>query len=254
MPCSIIAGFGEANAFRAGTRSSSHLFSIEGEAATKGSQASITTAEPSVNITIVGTEPVEPLASGGAPYLNAEQAKVGQSLTHHEVNSVGGPSSTIIEDINKFQDKIDSIRIRLPNNRLKKGGNMAVAEVYIDGLPNEFISHSRIHNEMVSGLDEISFSPLRNAEERAFTRYEPTAGHPGGNKFDRHADTEAKILEDINGKIGSNNKISGAIELYTELLACQSCTNIILEFRERYPNIKLDIFAKDMEHGENKWK
>ncbi|WP_255377402.1 deaminase domain-containing protein [Listeria sp. ILCC797] len=33
-------------------------------------------------------------------------------------------------------------------------------------------------------------------------------------------------------------------DLYTELPTCQSCTNLILEFRYKYPNITLNIFTK----------
>ena len=31
--------------------------------------------------------------------------------------------------------------------------------------------------------------------------------------------------------------------IYTELDACQSCTNIIFEFRRMFPNIKLNVFS-----------
>ncbi len=42
-------------------------------------EASIAT-DSSPKITITGTEPVKPLTNGGAPYVNAEQAKIGESL------------------------------------------------------------------------------------------------------------------------------------------------------------------------------
>nr|MBO1354677.1 hypothetical protein [Enterococcus sp. DIV0212c] len=54
---------------------------------------------------------------------------------------------------------------------------------------------------------------------------------------------EVKILEDIASKI-KDPKLSGKIDLYTELPACQSCTNVILEFRKKFPNIELNIFTK----------
>ncbi|WP_205687130.1 deaminase domain-containing protein [Clostridium septicum] len=52
---------------------------------------------------------------------------------------------------------------------------------------------------------------------------------------------EAKILEDIALKKDKNIKVN----LFTELDTCQSCTNIILEFRAKYPNIKLNIFTNN---------
>ncbi|WP_429948369.1 deaminase domain-containing protein [Enterococcus sp. AZ101] len=50
-------------------------------------------------------------------------------------------------------------------------------------------------------------------------------------------------MEDIASKIKDPN-ISGKIDLFTELPACQSCTNVILEFRKKFPNIELNIFTK----------
>ena len=61
-------------------------------------------------------------------------------------------------------------------------------------------------------------------------------------EYPRFHDTEAKILEDIASQI-KDPHISGKINLYTEKLACQSCTNIIFEFRRLFPNIELNIFT-----------
>lgn len=64
------------------------------------------------------------------------------------------------------------------------------------------------------------------------------------DEFPRYNDTEAKILEDIASKI-KDPHIKGEVNLSTELDTCQSCTNIILEFRAKYPNIKLNIFTNN---------
>ncbi|WIY63611.1 deaminase domain-containing protein [Bacillus arachidis] len=78
--------------------------------------------------------------------------------------------------------------------------------------------------------------------ERIFKNQEPYASKLDTAKFDRFYDTEAKILEDIASQIKDPN-IFGIIDLYTELDACQSCSNIILEFR-KHPNIQLSIYTK----------
>ncbi|MEK3911112.1 deaminase domain-containing protein [Paenibacillus sp. FSL H7-0331] len=62
------------------------------------------------------------------------------------------------------------------------------------------------------------------------------------DRFPRLNDTEAKILEDISSQIKDPN-VSGKIDLYTELDACQSCTNLIMEFRRKFPNIKLNVYS-----------
>ena len=54
----------------------------------------------------------------------------------------------------------------------------------------------------------------------------------------------AKILEDIASQITDPN-ISETIDLFTELPACQSCTNIIFEHKRKFPNIILNILTKD---------
>lgn len=60
--------------------------------------------------------------------------------------------------------------------------------------------------------------------------------------FPRYNDTEAKILENIAAQITDFN-VSGTINLYSELDCCQSCTNIIFEFRRKYPNVELKIYT-----------
>ena len=89
----------------------------------------------------------------------------------------------------------------------------------------------------------IGFSILKPERKRIFKNYEPSALSINGTKFDRSRDAEVKILEDISSKIKDPN-ISDSIDSFTELPACQSCSNIILEFRKKFPNIKLNVFTK----------
>ncbi|MDD1504380.1 deaminase domain-containing protein [Lysinibacillus sp. CNPSo 3705] len=55
----------------------------------------------------------------------------------------------------------------------------------------------------------------------------------------------SKILEDISAQIKDPN-VSGKIDLFTELDACQSCTNLIMEFRRKFPNIELNVYPENM--------
>ena len=145
--------------------------------------------------------------------------------------------------VRNFQAKINSIRAKMPNNNLKKYGNMAIADVRIDGLPHEFKAHSKIHYENTRGSDVDKFSYSKSESERVFKNYEP-ASSIDGRAYDRYNDTEAKILEHIASLIDKDT--NGTISLYTELDTCQSCTNIIFEFREEFPNITLNIFSRSM--------
>ena len=140
------------------------------------------------------------------------------------------------------QKRLKNIRNQMPNSPLKNKGNMAIADVNITGIRKEFIAHSKINNPMDKGADRGIFSMLKSEKDRIFKTYEPASSTLEGKKFDRYHDTEAKILENIASQIKDPN-ISGSINLYTEFNACQSCTNIIFEFRRMFPNIQLNIFS-----------
>ena len=137
---------------------------------------------------------------------------------------------------NNLINKIKDIRGEMPNTNLAKRGNMAVADVDIPGIKDNFVAHSKINAEFDKGVDVADFSYLKPENERIFTTYVD-------DQYPRYHDTEAKILEDIASQITDSN-VSGTINLYSELPCCQSCSNIILEFRRKFPNIKLNVYVE----------
>jgi len=156
-----------------------------------------------------------------------------------DINSINGINANgVVDQLNSipiFQGRTENIRNRMPNNRLRKGGNVAIADVEIEGLPDEFMAHSRIHGPDSRGADVGNFSPEPLPQNRNFESY-IFDGH------ERFRDTEAKILEDIASQISDPN-ISGTINLFTELPPCLSCINIIEEFRRMFPNITLNVLG-----------
>ncbi len=156
------------------------------------------------------------------------------------VTKVEGGSDVVKEDINAIKNnlinKVKNIREQMPNINLKKRGNMVVADVDVSGMKDNFVAHSKINVELDKEADVAEFYYLKPEDERIFTTYI-------NDKFPRYHDTKAKILEDIASQITEPN-VNGIINLYSELLCRQSCSNIILEFRRMFPNIKLNIFVE----------
>lgn len=157
----------------------------------------------------------------------------GNVLSRQNVNTVKGGTDVIK---NNLVNKVKDIRAKMPNTNLSKRGNMAVADVDVPGIKDNFVAHSKINAELDKGADVADFSYLKPENERIFTSYVD-------DQYPRYHDTEAKILEDIASQITDPN-VSGTINLYSELPCCQSCSNIILEFRRMFPNIELNIFVE----------
>ncbi|RNB60242.1 hypothetical protein EDM57_02760 [Brevibacillus gelatini] len=134
-------------------------------------------------------------------------------------------------------ERVSEIKSRLSKKVLKKGGNFGYAEVDIPVVEQkEFYSSSQV--DFTSGnsnLEGFSLKP-ENPIFRA-----TKAPDKKGDDFVREADTEYKILNDLAEKIGENNNVAGKVKLFTEKDTCGSCNNIISQFKERYPNIKIEV-------------
>ncbi|WP_082337751.1 deaminase domain-containing protein [Lysinibacillus sp. FJAT-14745] len=134
------------------------------------------------------------------------------------------------------------MRDNLPK-KYKNYGNVAVADVNIPGLKPEFKAHSRIHKENEGGFSYVVGEgkfPAKSVNQKGETDV------PGA--FLRVNDTERKILEDISRQLGDDKTVKGTIDLFTELPACGSCTDIILRFRKEYPNIKLNVYSGEFKN------
>lgn len=161
-----------------------------------------------------------------------EMTKQDAFLNGEKITAEGG--GDVIK--NNLVNKVKDIRAKMPNTNLSKRGNMAVADVDVPGIKDNFVAHSKINAELDKGADVADFSYLKPENERIFTSYVD-------DQYPRYHDTEAKILEDIASQITDPN-VSGTINLYSELPCCQSCSNVILEFRRMFPNIELNIFVE----------
>ncbi len=90
-------------------------------------------------------------------------------------------------------------------------------------------------------------SPTQEQKNNGFvgqvneTFHSTSATSKTGDTYNRSSDSEAKILNNIAAQLGNNTKAKGSINLLTERAPCTSCSNIILQFQKKYPNIQLNI-------------
>jgi filamentous hemagglutinin len=146
------------------------------------------------------------------------------------------------QKVEMFQERAQAIRDSLPN-KYKNYGNVAVADVNIPGLKTEFKAHSRIHKENADGFSSVTGEgqfPAKSVNQKGEVN--------GEGAFLRDNDTERKILEDIANQLGNNKQAKGTIDLFTELPACGSCSDIIMKFRQEYPNIKLNVYSGEFKN------
>ncbi|MDB0564344.1 deaminase domain-containing protein [Ralstonia solanacearum] len=117
----------------------------------------------------------------------------------------------------------------------KTGGNMGVAQIDIPGVQPVMAASSRIANP----------TPAQQAAgfvgEVPETFASSSAPLPDGTLIPRYVDSEAKILNNIAAQLGDNNSVSGVIKLFTERAPCSSCSSIIRQFQQRYPNITINV-------------
>ena len=216
----------------------------------KGRGGNVETS-PAVNETTVGE-----VKTTKADSNNIEKNK---APTNEQISEVGIREIThkrLSEKVKKIRNKFKELREERKESvsrKVAEYGNMAVAEVDIPGIPEEFIAHSSINTAKNKAAQYGNFS-----YESTIKNLESYVDAPMGIKgltveemlkkeaVPRYNDAEAKILEDITSRIKDTPDIKGKINLYTEKACCQSCSNLILEFKNKFPNVELNIYTDNL--------
>ncbi|MGQ3376810.1 deaminase domain-containing protein [Priestia endophytica] len=124
-------------------------------------------------------------------------------------------------------------------SKYKTSGNFALAEVNIEGISKkEFYASSKIDElkgTLIERVPDISLKP-KNPVFKA-----TEAPNEIGDFYLRDSDTEYKILNEIAPQLGNNTEATGKIKLFTELDTCDSCSQVIAEFADKYRNIDLEV-------------
>ncbi|WP_234641465.1 deaminase domain-containing protein [Delftia tsuruhatensis] len=122
------------------------------------------------------------------------------------------------------------IRSGLPSG-LRRSGNVAVAEIDIPGVSGEMAAHSQVS---VTGKGLVG-----SGSGNFMAQLVP---NKAGNMVYRGIDTEYKIMDNIADQLGSNFSAKGVVNIFTEKPACASCLGVAEQFKEKYPNVMVNIY------------
>ncbi|HEB0102254.1 TPA: DUF637 domain-containing protein [Serratia marcescens] len=116
------------------------------------------------------------------------------------------------------------------SQKIRKGGNAAVAQIDIPGMPKTLAAHSGIdkaENSFIGkGSGNFKFKTINSGD---------------GKPIPRNTDSEYKILDNLADKLGGNVSIKGKVTIFTERAACESCLGVVDQFQKKYPGIKVDV-------------
>jgi hypothetical protein len=200
-----------------------------------------TSTEPTINDTDAGALGAL-LLFGGTTALGGKFSKVVNAYVS-KVKALGGklvssvvPKKPVITlaTLDAFKSDILSIRSALPS-ALRKGGNMAVAEVDIPGVPSKIAAHSRIDEP----TPEQTALGIVGESSGIFTTSSVPSKNGVMTKGEEHS--ENKILDAIAQKLGDNPNATGTISLFTERPTCESCGGVIDQFKAKYPKITINV-------------
>ncbi|MBA3694030.1 MAG: hypothetical protein H0W77_11445, partial [Acidobacteria bacterium] len=114
----------------------------------------------------------------------------------------------------------------LISNRARRQ-NIGFAQINVEGQQSKVIAHS----------GEASKNGTIESPQRRFFKATKTRE---GNA--RQFEVEVKILENFASKYANRaQEIKGEIYLFSELPPCPSCTDIFQQFRQMFPNVRLEI-------------
>ena len=152
------------------------------------------------------------------------------------LNVVDNAADAVIET------KVKNFRNMLGD--LKREGNVGYAQINIENVSPEiygFSGFENIDDALSSGakIDETSIKVAWLPENSSFIAYD--APNNKGDTFLRTPDSEYKILSCLDNLLDGNTSATGKIVLFTELECCDSCTDVIIQFCEKYPNIDVEI-------------
>ncbi|MHA7683079.1 hemagglutinin repeat-containing protein [Cupriavidus sp. PET2-C1] len=138
----------------------------------------------------------------------------------------------------RLSDTVAAVRTELP-----LGGNVGIAEIRIPAFSSE-PSTMKAFSGYHDAVGDFIPKPMGDMDSWLLKPAEATSKYIGGEMaYLRDVDTEFKILETIAQRLGGDRNVVGSINLFSEKAVCPSCTSVIVQFRNMFPNIQLNVFT-----------
>ena len=195
-------------------------------------------------------------ASSGNSASSRSSASSARSQT------LGGSNfaSIIIETPIKGRNRFESVKFpKMDETRLVTGMHAMVSRsTGVKESPPYFISSSLYRDQDLPKLTRTTsiveqmdaYRGGVSVPGRHF-KYKVRLSNDDSLTLDRPSDTEASLLEYVHDQLQSYMNahsvatpadLRGRMTVYTELTPCDSCQNIIRQFKEEYPNIELNVY------------
>ena len=196
-------------------------------------------------------------------FANIEMSKVARESSNYSdfakfekkfsIKKVSKAEARLLDEVvdKKFLEKMKATKNKI-SSKIKSRVNFGYADVSIEGIEKtEFYAHSAVDDltgfknrynvseAVIERMSDISIVPDKKIFDTLEVNRKNIVGGEGA--WDRIVDSEAKILHEIAEKLGENFKASGKIKLFTDYDCCPSCKYVIEQFKERYPQIEVEV-------------
>ncbi|WP_198291656.1 deaminase domain-containing protein [Pseudomonas asplenii] len=163
---------------------------------------------------------VAKLEASTAKNFNSSNATVGAEVGHSNIPVINAEV---------MKQSITAMRSTLTSD-LKRGGNMAVADVAIEGLPSVVAAHSGISTPTAA---QAAMGIV--GRDSVFETFE--VANKAGVLTARAGDSEANILSSLARQLGDRTDARGTVMILTERAACASCLGVASQFKSKYPGV-----------------
>jgi SPP1 gp7 family putative phage head morphogenesis protein len=145
--------------------------------------------------------------------------------------------------VQKILDMDESIIKDKRNNfpsKYKTSGNIAGA--YINNDETMFIAHSKVDDITDNGFKNYKgTSNLVLLQDKLAFKYIDVLNQDGSVRTNTFFDTEAKLFEEFH--LLSQSRDISEITMLSERGMCESCINVMEQFKKTHPNIKVNVIS-----------